>query len=427
MGRGWSLVAIGSPFGLILLAAVRLIVVANYSTTTAVAIASSGGYVNAFLGSVIPLVPIFLPYLALILILAGRFLLGALSLVAAALITPAPISLPAALRLASTDWEQINVLIAHYGPQGAICATVILFLLWGYRRNPSTSTNTVVATVSMIIIFLWVLAFVPAETSPVTLRPVALTIAHLTGNTPALVAEVPGYWIATVWALIAACVVVVLMSRPRRPGKRPPEGRGVHIGRDDRDRPTQATIKPANPQRPPRPQREWPAPDFLWMGSVLLSAVAVLVLAPYITSLYPIPNQPSYYAGVVHAMWLPAEKITLKYGPSRYGYVLASDQDWFTILTVRNRTIAYIHTRNIARRHVCQPPVTDQPLPRPPLVTTLYNRPKPTPRCLIPTTRPATGLSRRPPQQARKAVRPEGAPPNRLGATNDTHAAAAAA
>ena len=62
-----------SPIGVVLISATRLIVVSDYKTTTAVAIASSGGYVNTLVGSIIPLIPVFAPYVALTLLLFKRF------------------------------------------------------------------------------------------------------------------------------------------------------------------------------------------------------------------------------------------------------------------------------------------------------------------------------------------------------------------
>lgn len=77
-----------TPVGLALLSAVRLLIVSNYNVTTAVTVAESGGYVNTFLGSLIPLVPVFMPYLALVFLAFRRFVLCALTVVATALISP---------------------------------------------------------------------------------------------------------------------------------------------------------------------------------------------------------------------------------------------------------------------------------------------------------------------------------------------------
>jgi hypothetical protein len=77
-----------TPVGLALISATRLLIISNYNVTTAITVAESGGYVNTFLGSLIPLVPVFMPYLALLLLAFRRFILCALTIVATALISP---------------------------------------------------------------------------------------------------------------------------------------------------------------------------------------------------------------------------------------------------------------------------------------------------------------------------------------------------
>lgn len=77
-----------TPVGLALISAVRLLIISNYNVTTAVTVAESGGFVNTFLGSLIPLVPVFMPYLALAFLAFRRFILCALAIMATALISP---------------------------------------------------------------------------------------------------------------------------------------------------------------------------------------------------------------------------------------------------------------------------------------------------------------------------------------------------
>lgn len=83
-----------SPIGILLISATRLLIISDYNTTTAVTIASSGGYINTLLGSIIPLVPIFMPYLALLLLLFRRFILAVIALLFAAVMSPTPLVLP---------------------------------------------------------------------------------------------------------------------------------------------------------------------------------------------------------------------------------------------------------------------------------------------------------------------------------------------
>ena len=68
MRRSATLAVIVSPIGLIVISVIRLLIVADYNPDTALAIVSSGGYVDTLLGTIIPLVPIFAPYPALVLL-----------------------------------------------------------------------------------------------------------------------------------------------------------------------------------------------------------------------------------------------------------------------------------------------------------------------------------------------------------------------
>lgn len=102
--RSTLLVLVLSPVGLLLIAIVRLLIVSNYDPTTANAIVSSGGYVNTLLSTVVPLIPVFLPYIALVLLFFRRTVAGALALTASALVSPTAMGGSAAIALAKEDW-----------------------------------------------------------------------------------------------------------------------------------------------------------------------------------------------------------------------------------------------------------------------------------------------------------------------------------
>ena len=100
-----------SPVGLLLISVTRLLIVADYSTNTAVAIASTGGYVNTLLGTVIPLVPVFLPYLAIVLLLFRRFVLSGLTFGATLLVSPTRLAPFTALNSFKEDWHRVGALV----------------------------------------------------------------------------------------------------------------------------------------------------------------------------------------------------------------------------------------------------------------------------------------------------------------------------
>ena len=109
-----SIALILSPVGLLLISAARLIIVANFNTTTAVTIASSGGFVNTLLGTVIPLVPIFIPYVALLLLLTRHFLLSIMTFVFAAFISPTSITAVEGLAVSEAYWNRTVTLFHNY-------------------------------------------------------------------------------------------------------------------------------------------------------------------------------------------------------------------------------------------------------------------------------------------------------------------------
>jgi hypothetical protein len=105
--RSKTLALILSPVGVLIVAAARLLIIAGYSTSTASAIVTSDGYVNVLLGSVIPVIQILMPYVALVLLFFRRFLPGALALIIAGLISPSPLDSHEALSIASRDLHRI--------------------------------------------------------------------------------------------------------------------------------------------------------------------------------------------------------------------------------------------------------------------------------------------------------------------------------
>ena len=124
MTRRWMTLLL-SPVGLILISAGRLLIISNYSTTTATTIASSGGYVNTLLGSIIPLVPLFIPYIALLLLLLRQFLLSAITFVFAAFIAPTSLALPVTRIVAREDMHQ---LLARITENRALTLTIALII-----------------------------------------------------------------------------------------------------------------------------------------------------------------------------------------------------------------------------------------------------------------------------------------------------------
>lgn len=333
-----SIALILSPVGLLLISAGRLIIVSNYNTTTAVTIVASGGYINTLLGSVIPLVAIFAPYMALILLLMKRFLLSIMLFAFAAFITPSPLSLHDAVRVASLDWYHMRQIVSRWVPSSSkslIVFAVIIILsfavigpLWRHHRELAEVAGMVAVTIVAAALLL--------PTSSLRLSiPIDLRLAS---NTDAqgehqFITLTTAYWPIA----IAIGLSIVFLTR------------------------AYSTF-----------------PKFL---SATVAIVATFALFPYVSAFYPIPqHHGSYYSQVLHELWLPAEKIVLAKGQIYYGYILSSDTVRDTVL-LTNRTILYLRDQDIVQRSVCQPLSTPEPAPYPPLIPLLYTEPAPTPPC----------------------------------------------
>lgn len=106
--RSTTVALVLSPVGVLLLAATRVLIVSDYNLSTALTILSSSGYINTLIGSVIPLVPVLMPYVALALLYIDRVVAAMLAFAAALLISPATMSGASALSLVGHDWHLVT-------------------------------------------------------------------------------------------------------------------------------------------------------------------------------------------------------------------------------------------------------------------------------------------------------------------------------
>ena len=118
--RSSTLALLLSPVGILLVSVARLLIISDYNPVTASAIVSSGGYVDSLLGTIIPLLPAILPYVALLLLFFNRVIPGILALVAVGFVSPLTMSRSAALDLLSKDWHQVT------NPKPGLAVVVIL-------------------------------------------------------------------------------------------------------------------------------------------------------------------------------------------------------------------------------------------------------------------------------------------------------------
>lgn len=146
--RSSTLALLLSPVGVLLLAATRLLIVSNYNLNTALGILSSSGYVNTLLGTVIPLVPVIMPYLALLLLLLNRVIASLLAFLAAILISPSAVPRSEVLSIARHDWQVIMMSITGWRATVIILVAIISAVLLAIELvgpNPERAIGTVLA------------------------------------------------------------------------------------------------------------------------------------------------------------------------------------------------------------------------------------------------------------------------------------------
>jgi hypothetical protein len=161
LSRSATLALILSPVGIVVVSIVRLLIIADYNTTTALAIASSGGYINTLFGTVIPLVPVFLPYVALALLFSNRVIIGVLTLFAVALVSPMAVSRTSAGHSIAEDWHSItgsNWSIGYY-IFAAIVGVLLIFELAGQGYNTFIKTLSSISCIALIPLFLLLYPF----------------------------------------------------------------------------------------------------------------------------------------------------------------------------------------------------------------------------------------------------------------------------
>jgi hypothetical protein len=124
LSRSATIALLLSPVGLLIISVARLLIVSNYNPATALAIASSGGYADTLLGTVIPLIPIIMPYLALVFLFFNRVILAILAFVATVFVSPVAIGRPAARDIVDRDWHFIL-----HAPVLIIIIMIVLALL----------------------------------------------------------------------------------------------------------------------------------------------------------------------------------------------------------------------------------------------------------------------------------------------------------
>jgi len=155
-----------SPVGILIIAAARLLIIANYHMNSALAILSSAGYVNTLLGTVFPLIPAFLPYLALALLYLNRVIASVLAFLATVLISPATINRASTAALLLHDWHvTIGGGFWRHALLIALAVPAVTFAVLTIFGVGVQSATQVIGTVAMILLLPVIVRLYPA---PVT-------------------------------------------------------------------------------------------------------------------------------------------------------------------------------------------------------------------------------------------------------------------
>ncbi len=350
MRRRW-LPLLLSPLGLVLISAGRLLIISNYNATTATTIASSGGYINTLLGSIIPLVPIFIPYVALLLLLFRQFMLSALTLVFTAFIAPTSLMLPISRYLAAEDTNQLLARIDANRPTTLAIALLIVFISYLYFR----SFVEALATLLMLTV---AVALLSAPIIKDLYLPSSLRSANSRErNVGPLLRQdantvLPAVELNLIIGAIVVLIIILIVTNLT----------AITFGLDWLAGATATGIVAVSRLIPN-------------VATLAIALVAAIAFFPYIYNIYPVPHRTEYYVGILRSPWLPAEKISLRSGRNYYGYALSADPDWFTVLLAKTRKIVYIHTDDVLRRSVCET-LSQRKVPvEPPLITIFYAKP----------------------------------------------------
>lgn len=165
LGTSTAIALILSPTGLLLIAVTRLLIISNYNSVTALTVVSSSGYVNTLLGTVIPLIPLFMPYIALVLLFFRRVIPAILALVAAVLISPTQVSRVAALKLMKLDFQSVikltSVPAVIFLLVAPVAAGLLLVTLVLFGFNNFIKTVGAIASLVLIpsVVFLYPLPY----------------------------------------------------------------------------------------------------------------------------------------------------------------------------------------------------------------------------------------------------------------------------
>lgn len=331
-----------SPVVVLVASAVRLLLISNDDTATATTLASSSGVVGTLLGTIVPLLPAFLPVVLIFLVIFRRWRLFLLAAVATALVAPASIaSVPQGLGVA---WH--SAMGIWYG----------LLRVWPAQGGALAHLVQTVWT--------W-LKLVPGSLSQFVTTFLKATIG-VDVNFPKL-----GHQLLSVWngwnasvKVVAFCVFAALIW-------------AIYVPPWSRAAQFYLPPKKDQPPRLPRLKTFFTGVAILLVSLVrtlsgLLYAVGIAAVCGfsvlYVQAVYDVPFNSKSIAEIARRPWLPAEKIRLSTGERPLvGYTMSVGNGWQVVLLERSRTVRYLRATDVVERKICYVGELAAPT-RPPLV-----------------------------------------------------------
>lgn len=157
-----------SPAVVLVASGTRLIVISNHDTSTAVTIASAGGVTGTLLGTIVPLLPAYLPFLVLVLVLFRRPVLAFVVALATALVSPAYVGFSKGWDRALDDlWSMLDRLshwewgLAWNEHRVALVSVAVgvVFAIWGTAQVQLYSDDFLPPSAKLAIHFGWGLVY----------------------------------------------------------------------------------------------------------------------------------------------------------------------------------------------------------------------------------------------------------------------------
>lgn len=323
-----------SPIVILFASAARLLLISNYDTTTATTLAASAGVVGTLLGTIVPLLPLFLPAILIFFIVVRRWGLAVLTALLTTLVSPAYIgSVKEGIGVTANWAKGIWRGVADGWPGLPDGVTHIAQIVWSW--------------IAWALGYILVVLKLPLRLLGVHDRQLSEWRHHvlLVWDSWPLPVRIAG-----ICALTA--LLWVLYSPPWEyfPRQRP-----FHRLRE---RITRLLWVPNTAVR---------------ISGIVAYGIGVAALcgffALYVETAYRVPLTLHTVTDILRRPWLPTERIQLSSGDALVGYTMSIGNGWHVFLIESDRTIRYLHAAQVTERKVCRitpPEPIRHPLYEPP-------------------------------------------------------------